>query len=310
MAFSVFKGRSPREAVTERLKDSSPGDSLCAMLRGCSDAEWVWALTEGRAEIERLTGLLPTLPDAMQQRRFTGRNDKEAFAQAAGAVGVFLAEARALGLDVSRPGLRVIDIGCGWGRITQTLFRDFEPGQILGCDVMPEALEICRASGLGVELKQMPYMPPVDLADGSADLMVAYSVFSHLSEEAHMAWVEDFARVLRPGGVLVVTTRPRAFISYAESVRRQPDIPPHARATANAFKDSQSWLDRYDRGEFCFDAAFSDGAGRPEDYYGEAVVPGAYAETHWGRFFESVRFTPADKHRKFDQSVIAARKAL
>lgn len=124
-----------------------------------------------------------------------------------------------------------------------------------------------------------------------------------------MAWVEDFARVLRPGGVLVVTTRPRAFISYAESVRRQPEIPPHARATANAFRDSQAWLDKYDRGEFCFDAAFSDGAGRPDDYYGEAVVPGAYAEKHWGRFFESVRFTPADKHRKFDQSVIAARKA-
>lgn len=292
-----------------RLAHAPANATLRDLFRGCTNAEWLWALTDGREQNERLAALLPALPPEEFQKQYTGRSRLATFEQAVDAVNLFLADARALGLDLQRPELRVLDVGCGWGRITQTLFRDFNPGQITGCDVADQAIELCRSTGLACDLVKIPYLPPTSLPDGSADLIVAYSVFSHLSEAAHMAWVEELARVLRPGGVLVVTTRCRAFISFTESVRRMPEIPPHARGTAASFIDTPAWLARYDGGEFCFDGA-NNGQHWPDDYYGEAVVPEGFARHNWSRFFEQIRFTPAEKHGKFDQSVIAGRKAL
>lgn len=292
-----------------RLEHAATDATLPDLFRGCTTAEWLWALTGGREQNARLAALLPALPPEDSQKQFTGRSHRATFEQAIDAVDIFLADAEALGLDVNRPDLKILDVGCGWGRITQTLFRDFKPEQITGCDVADQAIELCRSTGLACDLVKIPYLPPTALPSGSADLIVAYSVFSHLSEAAHMAWIEELARVLRPGGVLVVTTRCRAFINYTESVRRQPEIPPHARGTAASFIDASAWLARYDRGEFCFDGA-NNGQHWPDDYYGEAVVPEGFARSNWARFFDQIRFTPAEKHGKFDQSVIAGRKAL
>lgn len=291
-----------------RLAAAPQDASLRGLFRGCADEDWLWALTEGRSADARLARLLPALPPEEFQKQFTGRSHRATFEQAINAVNLFLSEARAMGLDTARPGLEVVDVGCGWGRITQTLLRDFEPSQVLGCDVMDQPLELCRSTGLPCAVRKIPFLPPTDLPDASADLVVAYSVFSHLSEPAHMAWIGELARVLRPGGVLVVTTRPRAFIAYAESVRRSGDVPPHARGTAASFVGVDAWNARYDRGEFCFDGA-NNGQLWPDDYYGEAVVPEGFARANWSRFFAQVRFTPAEKHGLFDQSVIAGRKA-
>ena len=48
--------------------------------------------------------------------------------------------------------------------------------------------------------EQSAVEPPLRFADGSFDIVYAYSVFSHLSERVQLRWVEEFARILRPGG--------------------------------------------------------------------------------------------------------------
>jgi 2-polyprenyl-3-methyl-5-hydroxy-6-metoxy-1,4-benzoquinol methylase len=307
MLKSIF-GRSSAADPAARVHKAPHGAALRDMFAGASEAEWLWALTDGRENEPKIRELLPTLPPDTIQAQFTGRSNKVAFEQAIGAKAVFLAQAKALGLDLTRSDLRVLDFGCGWGRITQTLFQDFLPSQVTGCDVMPEALETCRQTRLPCELVHIPFLPPSPLPESAYDLVVAYSVFSHLSESAHMAWVQDLARALRPGGVLVVTTRPRAFIQVAEAFRKGPQpVPAHARSTALSFVDAPAWEQRYDRGEFCFDAA-SHGTLWPNNYYGEALVPGGFAQRAWKPHFDEVRFVSAAEHGRFDQSVIAARK--
>lgn len=300
--------KAPTDPMQARLARAKPGDSLRDIFAGCTDEQWVWALTEGRQKHDRIRALLPSLPPDELQAQFTGRSHRLAFEQAAAAVSLFLSEARSLGLDTARPGFRLMDMGCGWGRITQTFLRDFEPDQIIGVDVMDKAIEACRSTGLPCEVRKIPHFPPLEFETGSFDLIVAFSVFSHLSEPAHLAWVRELSRLLRPGGVAAVTTRPRSFIKMAEHMRAHgAAVPAHARGAATSFVDTPAWLDRYDRGEFCFDAPHIS-PDWPGVYYGEAAAPEGFVLRTWAPFFEEVRFTSAAEHGRFDQSLITARK--
>lgn len=308
MALSMFKPDGAEKRALSLLDAAAPDASLRDIFKGCDDETWLWALTEGRARDARLTDRLPELPPEDFQKQFTGRSGRLAFDQAIKGINGFLTQARALGLDTDARGLRVMDMGCGWGRLTQTLLRDFDPEQIVGGDVMPAAIQRCRDLGTPGELTVLEHFPPTSLGENSLDLIIAFSVFSHLAESAHLAWRDEIARVLRPGGVFVGTTRPRSFMVYVSKLREAAGpVPDHARGGAIAFMQSDDWLSRYERGEFCFDAPHLS-PDWPGVYYGEAAVPRHYIETRWAECFAEVRFLDDHEHGLFDQAMFAVRK--
>src|SRR5207237_2995740 len=47
--------------------------------------------------------------------------------------------------------------------------------------------------------------PPTYLDCGSVDLVYGISVFTHLRQDAFKAWIDELARMLRPGGVALVS---------------------------------------------------------------------------------------------------------
>jgi SAM-dependent methyltransferase len=47
--------------------------------------------------------------------------------------------------------------------------------------------------------------PPLPYADGQFDFVYALSVFTHLTLELEAAWLVELERVVKPGGVLLVT---------------------------------------------------------------------------------------------------------
>ncbi|MEM1330746.1 MAG: class I SAM-dependent methyltransferase [Planctomycetota bacterium] len=303
----MSNGTNHMAEAQERLDRAGHGASLHDAFAGCDDDLWVWCLTEGRAALPKLAELLPSLPDGDTQRRFTGKADADAFRTSVAGVRVFKDAATRMGLDLSKPDLRIADIGCGWGRITQTLLREAPPERLTGVDVMGEAIEICRGTGLRANLMHVEPWPPSAMAPESLDLIVAYSVFSHLGEDNHWAWMREFHRALRPGGVVAVTTRPREFIQFCETLRQQDEIPPHARGAAVSFVENAMWLGRYDKGEFCFDTAGGGGGGLTP-VYGEACISPAYIERVWTTVYDRVAFIPIAEHGAFDQHVLVAAK--
>ena len=48
-------------------------------------------------------------------------------------------------------------------------------------------------------------LPPLPYADGSFDLIYGVSVFTHLSEEHQRAWLPELRRILKPGGLLLLS---------------------------------------------------------------------------------------------------------
>ncbi len=111
------------------------------------------------------------------------------------------------------------------------------------------------------------------------DLIYSYSVFSHLAEPAHLAWIHEFGRILRPGGVLAITTQARHFIQQVKGLMDKPkeDLGPWERSLVAVFNDPDRSLMAYDRGDFVY-AASGGGDHRPATFYGEALVSKQYME--------------------------------
>lgn len=119
-----------------------------------------------------------------------------------------------------RPGQTVLDFGCGPGRLVAALSIRHAGVAFRGSDIDPEpiawASEALADRGVfGVN----GHAPPLTYGTATFDLVYCISVFTHLPEDQQFAWLDELARVLKPGGVLLTTTmNPRAYPLPAEVV--------------------------------------------------------------------------------------------
>ncbi len=98
----------------------------------------------------------------------------------------------------------ILDFGCGCGRVARQ-WADLDGPQVHGCDYNQELVEWCGGNLPFVEAVCNELAPPAPYADGSFDLIYALSVLSHLSESLQREWVAEYLRLLRPGGLLVIS---------------------------------------------------------------------------------------------------------
>ncbi len=118
------------------------------------------------------------------------------------------------------PASRVLDVGCGMGRLGAAMAGFLEAsGSYHGLDIVPEGIRWCRENisspygnvsftladilnkeyNPGGKIKAAVYRFPFD--DGTFDAAVLISVFTHLTAEDAEHYVSEIGRVLRPGGV-------------------------------------------------------------------------------------------------------------
>lgn len=98
-----------------------------------------------------------------------------------------------------------LEIGSGLGRICQALADHFS--RVIGLDVSAEMVERAQAlvTAPGVELRVSDGATLTGVEDASVDFVLSFTVFQHLPRpELVIAYLEEAARVLRPGGVLAV----------------------------------------------------------------------------------------------------------
>ena len=99
--------------------------------------------------------------------------------------------------------LRVVEIGCGAGRITRALAETF--GQVHGVDVSEEMIRLARenlARCSNVHLMRNNGADLSGLPDSSFDFAFSYIVFQHISSrEIIESYVREVRRVLKPGSL-------------------------------------------------------------------------------------------------------------
>lgn len=101
-----------------------------------------------------------------------------------------------------RDGMRLIDLGCGSGRAATALARDFQI-EYHGTDVVPDLLEYARRNTPANYRYSLVDKIEIPDADACADMVCAFSLFTHLLHEETYLYLEEAKRVLRPGGTLV-----------------------------------------------------------------------------------------------------------
>jgi len=183
----------------------------------------------------------------------------------------------------------ILDYGCGWGRIIRFFLTAYDDRNVHGVDVSPAMIEYCRSLiGLG-QYECISGRPPLPFSDKSLDVLYAYSVFSHLNSNLQNALVAEFHRIIRPGGLVVLTTRMRSFIDKCAALTKLPGLDAYGSALASAFPNAERAKQQYDAGEFLF-CPYPAEIGALGADYGEAIVPRAYAERHWSRYFNLIEF--------------------
>ncbi|KGQ20803.1 Methyltransferase type 12 [Lysobacter dokdonensis DS-58] len=250
---------------------------------------------------------LPHFPDATLQANTTGLSGEAAVRQAAGFHDDVVGAMARAGAPL-RPGMQVLDFGCGWGRISRMFLREVSANDLHGIDVDPDFIALCKQLFGSERFSTCAPMPDGALPAQGFDLVVAYSVFSHLSQAAATAWLDEFHRILKPGGFVGFTTRHESFFAYLEWARNTPGVQGYTKALGELFDDTAVPMAALRRGEFVHATAMgvSGGGVRNESFYGESWIPQAWLEREYGDRFEVVAacFDPT----KYDQIGFVLRK--
>lgn len=113
---------------------------------------------------------------------------------------------RALGLT---DGMRVVDLGCGSGRLSSELHATTRISYV-GIDIVQALLDYAKGKAPGYEFIRHRDLS-IPQPDASADMISAFSLFTHLLHAETYLYLQEAARVLKPGGRVVFS-----FLEFAE----------------------------------------------------------------------------------------------
>jgi SAM-dependent methyltransferase len=184
--------------------------------------------------------------------------------------------------DTERP--TVMDFGCGCGRLARALPQHL-PCEMYGYDITAAAVEWCRRNLPGTYLMSSE-LPPLPLEDASFDVLYAVSVFTHLDEAHQDPWLAEWRRLVRPGGLLLVTYRGEGFFDAGRMPERREEVERLWEEASFAFIDTDLW-----RGAF-------------PGYYGGSFQQDEYVREHWGHFFDVIAQRPTERPMLQDLAVL------
>ncbi len=292
--------QAPQQAVD--------ADRLFNTFRERSDQDWLDILVSS-LHIPEIEGVgMPGFPDEQFQRDMHGHCGEVSLHEAH----AFFREVKAYAGYAGRPMAahrRLLDFGCGWGRTLRPFMKDIRPDNLYGADSTSRFLTEARRCNPALNFLACGVAPPTVLAPESLDYIVSWSVFSHLDEFLTTRWIEEFARLLRPGGLLMITTQSRRFIAFCaeQRLRRASGIRlEHGwyEACADSFIDESHENARYEAGQFLHAAPVA----RPNllSHYGEAIIPRGYIVKHWSAMFRLVEFL--DNPARLPQVLVVLQK--
>jgi len=186
------------------------------MLEGARVLDWCFsaveatrALSAGRSAIPARDGL--AVPPPRLRVRVAGTAEPEWFLESGRTTAETIRDAALRhGLNLADPQ-RLLDFGCGSGRVTRH-WPAIGPVDVDGSDIDAPAVAWCAEHLTFGRFAHHGLEPALPYADETFDLAYAVSVFTHLPAELQLPWAAELRRVLRPGGLLVLSLHGDAYL--------------------------------------------------------------------------------------------------
>jgi len=181
----------------------------------------------------------------------------------------------------------MLDWGAGCGRITGFFLKFSEIARICGCDIDAEAITWCNKNLKPASFSAVPLYPPTDYPDNGFDLIISYSVLTHLERDAQLLWMKEMQRLLAPGGLLLASVHGRFVSMFTFPGRKSREI------LRNGI----------------YDAIVSEDLGNvaPQGYYRAVIQSKGYTIREYSRFFEILEYI--ERGARNYQDLIVMKKA-
>src|SRR6266851_1149227 len=105
-----------------------------------------------------------------------------------------------------RPGMRLLDCGCGPGTVTSELAKAIAPGEAVGIDLEASQIDIARHHALELGMTNLKFdvadLLKLPYPDESFDAVFTHEVLVHLAFP--IVALGEIYRVLRSGGMIAI----------------------------------------------------------------------------------------------------------
>lgn len=167
------------------------------------------------------------------------------------------------------PGL--LDWGCGCGRYSNHIIKKWPRVLYTGSDIDTEAIAWCNNNIIGGNfVVNSPYVP-TSFANEQFSSVIASSVMTHLNKQNQLLWLKEIARILKPGGIFVVSVLGFTAAAQISGLKEKMKI--------------KGIVDGY------LDPAL-DGIA-PQGYYRDVFQTEKYTRKYWSQFFEIKEYVHA-----------------
>ena len=163
---------------------------------------------------------------------------------------------------------RLLDWGCGCGRLASLFMKHSSIKEIYGCDIDKEAMEWCCENLKKGNFSVINPLPPTHYEDSMFDVVIGYSVFTHLIRDVQIQWLREIRRIIRPGGLFIVSIHGEFASNFVSSIIRKE-------------------IDREGISDYKADSNL-DGVA-PAGYYRAVFQSKSYTQYEWGKYFDILR---------------------
>jgi SAM-dependent methyltransferase len=190
-----------------------------------------------------------------------------------------------LGIPLGRY-TRLLDFGCGWGRIIRFFVRDVPDQQLYGADVSPTLIDSCVQTGVPGNFSVIDPVGHLPYPDAFFTHLLAYSVFTHLSPAAALNRLEELARVAVPGALFFFTVRPPQFLEFVAQRAEVNAKTSNERALFALAEEARAHVQRLGETGYAYLATIPG----TKDTYGDAVYTEQFIRHKWAERFSLVSY--------------------
>ena len=149
-------------------------------------------------------------PDSLQQEPEVDSTSSERYTHGYGTELVGYLKGRTVSVNAAflaphlRPGMSLLDCGCGPGSITCGLAQALAPGQVIGIDIEASQIDLAREQAATQAIANVRFevanIYDLPFPDATFDVAFAHTVLQHLADPVKA--LREIYRVIKPGGLI------------------------------------------------------------------------------------------------------------